>query len=91
MKTIYKYPIEVTDEQTLTLPVNSQILTVQAQGNTPCIWAMIDTAETRTEQIAVRVYGTGHPIADSERQIYIGTFQLLGGQFVFHAFYKNNQ
>lgn len=88
MKIIYKYPIEVTDEQALTLPVNAQILSVQTQGNTPCIWAMIDTAETRTEQIAVRVYGTGHPIADSERLTYIGTFQMHGGRLVFHAFYE---
>lgn len=88
MKTIYKYPIEVTDEQTLTLPKDAQILAFQMQGSTPCIWAMIDTKEKRTEQITVRVHGTGHPIADSERLTYLGTFQMHGGHLVFHAFYS---
>lgn len=88
MKTIYKYPIEVTDEQTLTLPVKAQILTVQMQGETPCIWAMIDTEESRTKRIVIRVYGTGHPIAGSEDLTYLGTFQIHGGQLVFHAFYE---
>ena len=86
MKTIYKYPIEVTDEQTLTLPVNAQILTVQTQWDSPCLWAMIDPEEKQTEQVAIRVYGTGQPVSDSENLTYIGTVQMLSGQLVFHIF-----
>lgn len=89
MKTIYKYPIEITDEQALTLPVNARILTVQMQEGKSCLWAMIDTEEKRTEQVSISIYGTGHPIADSENLTYLGTVQTLGGQLVFHVFRKN--
>jgi hypothetical protein len=87
-KAIYKYQIEVTDEQTLTLPINAQILAVQTQWDSPCIWAMIDPKEKQMEQVTIRIWGTGHPIADSESLTYLGTFQMLGGQLVFHVFRK---
>lgn len=86
MKTIYKYPIKVTDEQTLKLPVNAKILTVQTQNDTPCIWALVDTSEAQTENVDIRVYGTGHTINDSDNLDYIGTFQMHGGSLVFHVF-----
>lgn len=89
MKTIYKYPFEITDEQTLMLPTNAQILTVQTQWDAPCLWAMIDPEEKRTEKVTIRVYGTGHPIDDSDNLDYLGTVQMLSGQLVFHVFRKN--
>lgn len=88
MKTIFKYPIKVEDEQIVMLPINAQILTVQTQHETPCIWALIDKNENRTTPVKVKIYGTGHPIPDSENLTYIGTFQLYGGNIVFHVFHQ---
>ncbi|MGL5912788.1 MAG: DUF7352 domain-containing protein [Bacteroidales bacterium] len=88
MKTIYKYPIEVTNEQTIKLPKGAKILTIQTQRETPCIWAMIDKTEQETEEVELRVHGTGHDVPDSETLRYIGTFQLHGGSLVFHTFRK---
>lgn len=86
MKTIYKYPIEITNKQTFPMPVGSNILTVQVQNGKPFIWAMVDTA-VPTEEVAIRVYGTGHPILDSSNLEYIGTFQsMYGGNLVCHVF-----
>lgn len=86
MKTIYKYAIDVTDEQIVKLPANARILTVQVQGGTPCIWALVDTNEVLIEDVTIRVHGTGHPIDDSDNLDYIGTFQMHGGSLVFHVF-----
>lgn len=85
MKTIYKYPIQVTDTQAIVLHAGAQVLCVQVQRGEPCIWAMVDDgAPVKPRQI--RVYGTGQMLpATTNDHRYIGTFQLHD-QFVFHAF-----
>lgn len=86
MKTIYKYPIGITDEQTFLMPIGANILTVQVQNGNPFVWAMVDT-EAPTEEVSIRVHGTGHPISDRSNLEYIGTFQsMYGGHLVFHVF-----
>ncbi|MCC8153095.1 MAG: hypothetical protein LIP01_02085 [Tannerellaceae bacterium] len=86
MKKIFKYPIEVTDCQVLTLPAEAEILTVQVQDGTPCLWAMVDTQATEAEEIKIRIIGTGHNIPDADDLSYINTFQMSGGRLVFHVF-----
>ena len=96
MRIIYKYPLEVKDYQVVTMPKNAQILTVQAQREKPCIWALVDTdnePEERYFRMAgpekryFRMAGTGHPIRLKDKLLrYIGTFQLMGGDLIFHVF-----
>lgn len=91
MKTIYKYPIEITDEQIILMPAGAIMLTVQVQNGNPFIWAMVDT-EARMEDVPIRVHGTGHPICESSNLEYIGTFQsMYGGNLVFHVFKEIQQ
>lgn len=85
MTTVYKYPLAVTDEQTVEMPAGV-ILTVQVQHGTPCLWAAVDPSSPMTKRV-IRIAGTGHLIDDSiATHRYIGTFQLAGGALVFHAF-----
>jgi hypothetical protein len=81
--TIWKYPFEVTDNVSISMPGGAQILTVQAQNDTPCVWALVDP-EAPKQTHHFRVYGTGHPIDEPGQ--YLGTFQLYGGSLVFHVF-----
>ncbi len=84
-KTIYKYPLVVTDFQTVSLPVDAEILTVQTQGGNPCMWALVDPTQTEKEGRNIAIFGTGHPVnCDVIR--YISTFQLYDGELVFHVF-----
>ena len=86
MEKIFKYPIEITDKQSILMPKGAKILAVQVQNGNPCIWAMINP-DTTVEEVAIRVHGTGHPIYDSSNLEYIGTFQsIYGGNLVFHVF-----
>lgn len=86
MEKIFKYPIEITDKQIFPMPLGAKILTVQVQNENPCIWAMVDP-DAQTEEVAIRVHGTGHPIYDSSNLEYIGTFQsMYGVNLVFHVF-----
>ena len=86
-KTIWKFELEVTDNQYVNMPYGAELLSVQTQGTTPCLWALVD-AKNPTEERHFEVFGTGHPVncdMGIERK-YIGTFQLSGGATVFHLF-----
>lgn len=39
---IYKYELQVTDNQNIMLPIGSKILTVQNQNEKACLWALVD-------------------------------------------------
>lgn len=86
MKKIYKYPLEIKDEQVVLLPTGSKILTVQSQGGKACLWALVNPTMPNDMSVTIRIFGTGHTIQDSDRLEYIGTFQMCGGAIVFHVF-----
>jgi hypothetical protein len=82
---IYKYPLQVNDTVAVSLPQDAELLCVQEQHGKPCLWALVDpTADT--VQRVLRMAGTGHPLSDDEQRTYLNTFQLLGGELVFHVF-----
>jgi hypothetical protein len=84
MRTIYKYPLEAVDEQTITTKANYKILTVAVQNEQPCLWIEVDT-EKDDEDIKIFTHGTGHPLF-SEANNYIGSYQLHKGSLVFHVY-----
>ena len=87
MKRIYKYKLEVTDEQYIVMPAGAEILTVQTQFGQPCIWALVDIDETPCDiEYKFEIFGTGNPIDDDFEGKYIGTFQMAEGQLVYHLF-----
>ena len=84
VRRIFKYPVELTDSFTIMLPAGAEVLAVQAQNDSPFIWALVvDLA--RLEPRHFRLCGTGHVIGDGTTR-YIGTFQLHDGAFVGHLF-----
>lgn len=84
--TIYKYPLEITDEQVVMLPAYARLLTVQVQNDKPCLWAVVNPALPNDVPLTVYMFGTGHPIEDSNNMAYLATFQMYGGRGVFHVF-----
>jgi len=86
MKTIWKFPIEVVDEQIIAIQHGAKILSVRVQHEVPYLWALVDTAQ-RNVLRTIRTYGTGHTISslpdDSE---YVGMLFLHDGRLVFHVF-----
>ncbi len=81
---IWKWQIEVTDQQHILAPVGAKFLDVQMQNGECCIWALCDEhAENKPRKIAI--YGTGNPVPDDPGE-YIATFQMSGGALVFHVF-----
>jgi len=90
MKTIYKYPIKITDNQDVRMPKGAKILCAQMQGETPCLWAEVDST-VGLEYRSIEIFGTGHPIhvdMGIERK-YIGTVQTNGGQLIWHVYERS--
>jgi hypothetical protein len=89
-KTIWKFEIG-TNKIIIEMPKGAEILTIQTQYNVPCIWAMVDP-NAEKELRHFEIFETGHEIyfdMGVERK-YINSFQLLGGDLVFHVFERIN-
>lgn len=84
MRTIHKFPVE-TGAFGLYLPKGAKVLTVQAQAGQPQMWVLLDT-DNETERRTFVTFPTGGEIGPNLHLDYIGTFQLAGGNLVFHLF-----
>ena len=84
-KRIYKYPLQVTDEQEIRAPIGMKPLSVQVQNGRPFLWALVDPGAGDVMH-SVYVHGTGHELAGNYADRFVGTFQLEGGAFVGHVF-----
>jgi len=87
-KTVYKYAINSLGENLIKMPIGAEILTVQMQGKSCCIWALVDPL-AEVEERNFTVFGTGHEIEGSENMSYIGTFQMHDGALIWHLFEVN--
>jgi hypothetical protein len=89
MTTIYKYPFAVrylTEQDfVIDMPAGAEVLSVQVQGDSVCLWAMVDT-EAAAEVRRFRMFGTGHPLPRDAagRLRFVGTVQ--DGWYVGHLF-----
>ena len=79
MRVIYKYPLEVTAEQVINIPMlyfddrvarcNEQVLHVDVQDVIrPCLWCMVDT-ENQTYPMKVVTKMTGEEIRERQAEI----------------------
>jgi hypothetical protein len=86
MKSIWKYELPVEDIVKVEMQADAEILCVQSQQGTPCIWAVVDPKTTKCTR-TFRIIGTGHPVSDDlSKMKYIGTFQMRDGFLIFHLF-----
>lgn len=84
-KTIYKYPLAISDGQAVLMPVSAEILSVQFQGEDLCIWALVDSSEKKHARI-IRIIGKGNPFPIGESLRFIGAVQHYNGRLVWHVF-----
>jgi hypothetical protein len=59
--TIWKFPIEIADEQQVRMPVGAYILSagIDPHGDL-CVWAQVDPAEKHKEDRRILIMGTGN-------------------------------
>lgn len=86
MRTIYKYPLEITDEQVIKISLFKYIcesivrVDLDPLGQ-PCIWCEVETT-SKPLPVIIFIVGTGNPIPDEAK--HIGSF--IQGPFVWHVY-----
>jgi hypothetical protein len=93
MKTIYKYALELTDRQAVSMPIGSKILYVGNQNGTICVWAEVDSDVPYYRDHEFRIVGTGNPIDFPTKPNetvwqynFIGT--VIMNPFVWHVYWR---
>lgn len=84
--TIWKYELEITGKQVLTIPCEHQFLSVQNQGGSLVAWYQLDP-DAPTVDLQMGVFGTGHLIKECPGT-YLGSAQFQDGALVWHVFSK---
>jgi len=82
-RTVWKFPLRVSDVQPVTMPAGARILHVAEQFGDLCLWALVDPDAPKETRV-IAICGTGHPAPDDGR--HIGSVMLHGSALVFHVF-----
>lgn len=90
MKKIFKYILEVVDEQIVDIPLPAVILSVTEQGVHIALYVIADDdKDVPTESVELLIKGTGHSIKDDiDRYTFIDTVKLFNTNMEFHVFYR---
>lgn len=87
MKTIYKYKLDITEKQVISLPRNCKILKINTQNDIPHLWALVDPTADEVN-VTIYTYSTGDIVPDNWNLIYLGTYDITLDNYnlVFHTF-----
>jgi hypothetical protein len=90
-RSIWKFPLEITDYQSVNIPTYAEILSVQVKDDIPYIYAIVNPQE-ETETRHFEIFGTGNPfeVEENIKRVYIGTFFSHKDRFVWHLFERIN-
>lgn len=86
MRSVYRYPLQLVDEQEIELPDGAEILSIQRrEGRVDAVdlWALVDPSAPPVKR-RFHVVGTGHKVLFRGR--FLATVQIHHGQLVFHVF-----
>ena len=82
MNAIYKYELEITDKQTISLPDDAEVLSIQEQQGAIYAWVRVDTDMPQCDRTFI-VCGTGNPIHQGQMK-HLATIQK--DYMVWHFF-----
>jgi hypothetical protein len=86
MTKIFKYKLEITDFQTLIMPEDATLLSVQFQNGELQLWAKVDD-ERNSDERTIFIAGTGNviDIENGQHLEFLSTTQADNG-LVWHVF-----
>ena len=79
---IWKFPLTLNDEAEVEMPEGSEVISVDNQGGTICLWAICSPAMP-TDIRRFAIVGTGNPMPTKLKK-FIGT--VIQHPFVWHVF-----
>lgn len=86
MREVWKFPLELKDEQEVMMPEGADILSTGLQGGTIMLWALVDPDAVKKPR-RIEIYGTGHKFHATDRR-FVGMVQQdhKTFQLVWHVF-----
>lgn len=85
--TIWKYPLRLTDVQSIEMPLGAEIIAVAEQYGALCLWAWVnDDPDAKQVKRQIAIVGTGNPAPGYHEALHIGTVVTAGGSLVWHVF-----
>ena len=78
---IYKYPLDLADQQTISMPEGAEMLSVGLQRDRIVLWAMVNLEMANRDYI-FRIVGTGNDVPENLQ--YLGTVQQ--STYAWHIF-----
>ena len=84
---IFKYTLELTEEQTITLPEPGWILSVINQYDKLVLYAVIKPEEKEISR-TIKIVGTGEEFLDIDIYEFINTVSMDDGRLIWHVFVK---
>ena len=81
---IFKYPLEITDTQIVSMPEGAKLLSVAYIDAQLYLWALVDTDRPKVRR-SIEIYGTGHP-CHSWATVFVGTVIDPIHGLVWHVF-----
>jgi len=89
---VLKYPLTLTEQQTLAIPHHARILSAQIQREKLCVWALVDPLRrNETESRQVVICGTGHSVDEMVPLSYDFIDTVQQGAFVWHVFAESRR
>lgn len=87
MKKIFKYPIGCAELEWFTIPIGSELLTIEMQNGFPFLWAIIDDTQAVHVMCEVLCIETGRPIPNGwDKSQFIKTILIKKDTKVYHFF-----
>jgi len=91
MRKIFKYPLEITDYQTVEIKSPAILLSVVGIDDEIVMYAMVDDLEYGIP-VDIRVIGTGNAIkGDIDNYKFLGTVNLMNGREIWHVFARHSK
>ena len=91
-RSIWKYALEITDEQKIEVPDGAIPLSVQFQAGSLCLWMLVNPRNKKYWR-KVNIFGTGNPVPGAWIGEFVGTAQheVNGTILVGHAFLEGEE
>ena len=90
---IWKYKLDVAKVQKIPMKRGAEVLSIHNQGESICVWALVNDKAKEDKGREFLIFGTGHPIpnegvakVDLAKYIFVGTVHMAGGELVLHVF-----
>lgn len=91
MKTVWRFQLQLIDEQEIEMPKGAVPIKVGSMENEPCLWALVDDS-LEYKKYKIYMFGTGHSIPAYLNIDYLGSSKITKfDDLIFHVFIESKK